>query len=133
MRECQGLGFGSVRDLLHAEQQDEEYFGGLREAVLERDGTAAGLAMLLVVTSGRSSFITGYPGIRHEPDAVALSWLPSEGPPGQSCTLRHAAACPGTMERAAPPTVMNKCSLLTSKKLAAKRVPLFEEETGSSR
>jgi 5-methylcytosine-specific restriction endonuclease McrA len=27
-----------LRDLLYAQAQDEEYFGGLREAVLERDG-----------------------------------------------------------------------------------------------
>ena len=39
-------------------QLDEEYFGGLRKKVPERDGTAAASAMLPVVTSDRSSFTT---------------------------------------------------------------------------
>ena len=56
------LALGLCATCYTLKQQDEEYFGGMREAVLERDGYAAASVTPPVATNAPSSFTTGYPG-----------------------------------------------------------------------
>jgi hypothetical protein len=59
------LALGLCPTCYTSKRQDDEYFGGLREAVLERDGYhCRASAMLQAEISGRSLFIIGCRGSR---------------------------------------------------------------------
>ncbi len=76
------LALGLCSTCYTLKRQDEEYFGGLREAVLERDGYRCRVCD----ASGRDkrSIIVHHRVARQvspEPDAFPLSWLPCQDSP----------------------------------------------------
>ena len=83
-------------------RQDEEHFGGLREAVLRRDGYRCRVC----ATSGRDKWShycasSGARKIGDEPHAVALSRPPCKGPSNERCALPHAVTSAEVVARTA--------------------------------
>ena len=96
------LALGLCATCYTLKRQDEEYFGGLREAVLERDGYRCRVCD----ASGRDkrSIIVHHRRPGKSVLNLMLSLvpgLPCQGSSNQGGPFRHAAASPGAVARAA--------------------------------
>ena len=128
------LALGLCSTCYTLKRQDEKYFGGLREAVLERDGYRCRVCD----ASGRDKWsIT----VHHRvPGRSVMSLMLSLCPGCHARIYRTKAALSAmpplllALWREQHPKAHEQVQLnFTSKKPAAKLVPLFKEENESSR
>ncbi len=86
------LALGLCATCYTLKRQDEEYLGGLREAVLERDAYRGRVCAPWDGTSDRSSFIIGRRVVGPQPDDLALSWVSRQSSSNQDRPPAHASS-----------------------------------------